>query len=115
TTNNQQLVLPVSQLAAAPSALARRLVRRAVEIVKGDLRGIDFRHVERVIEMAHSTDGSDRMQVPGLDVCRSFDWIRFAPPGPWAPPEDFAVSLHIPGSVELPRSGARIVLQVLEK
>ncbi len=114
-TNSQQLILPVSQLAEAPPALARRLVRRAIEIVKGDLRGIDFRHVERVVDMALSTDGSDRMQSPGLDVCRSFDWIRFAPPGTWAPPEDFAVSLQIPGSVELPRSGARIVLQVLEK
>ncbi len=115
TTNNQQLILPVSQLASAPPALARRLIRRAVEIVKGDLRGVVFRHIERVIEMTRSTDGSDRMQAPGLDVCRSFDWLRFAPPGRWAPAEDFVVSLQIPGSVELPRSGARIVLQVLEK
>ncbi len=114
-TSHQPLILPLSLLTQAPPALARRLIRRAVEIVKGDLRGVDFRHVERVMEMARSTDGSDRMQVPGLDVCRSFDWIRFALPGPWAPAEDFAVSLQIPGTVELPRSGARIVLQVLEK
>jgi len=114
-TNHQQLILPVSELSTAPPALARRLIRRAVEIVKGDLRGIDFRHIERVLEMVHSAGGSDRMQSPGLDVCRSFDWIRFAPPGPWAPREGFAVSLEIPGAVELPRSGARIALQVLEK
>jgi tRNA(Ile)-lysidine synthase len=114
-TSHQPLILPLSVLTQAPPALARRLVRRAVEIIKGDLRGIDFRHIERVIEMARSTDGSDRMQAPGLDVCRSFDWLRFAPPGSWAPQEGFAVSLNVPGSVELPRSGARIVLQVLEK
>ena len=114
-TSHQPLILPLSLLTQAPPALARRLVRRAVEIIKGDLRGIDFRHIERVIEMARSTDGSDRMQAPGLDVCRSFDWLRFAPPGSWAPQEGFAVSLNVPGSVELPRSSARIVLQVLEK
>jgi tRNA(Ile)-lysidine synthase len=123
TTNNQQpatshqpLVLPVSQLAEAPSALARRLIRRAVEIVKGDLRGIDFAHVERVLEMACSVEGHNRMQAPGLDICRSFDWIRIASANPEAQPAvDFSVPLQIPGSVELPGSSARIVLQVLEK
>jgi tRNA(Ile)-lysidine synthase len=115
TPNPQPLILCASQLADAPPALARRLVRRAVEIVKGDLHGIDFAHVERVLEMARSAEGHDRMQAPGLDVCRSFDWIRFAPPGPWAPAADFSVSLQIPGSVELPGSLTRITLQVLEK
>ncbi len=114
-TNNQQLILPVCLLTQAPPALARRLIRRAVEIVKGDLRGIDFAHVERVIGMACSTEGHDRMQAPGLDVCRSLDWFRFAPPGPWASTEGFSLPLQIPGSVELPGSRARIVLQVLEK
>jgi tRNA(Ile)-lysidine synthase len=114
-TSHQPLVLPVSQLLEAPPALARRLVRRYVEIVKGDLRGIDFDHVERVIEMAGSDQGHDRVQMPGLDVCRSFDWIRIAPADSDAPPADFALPLQVPGSVELPGSKARIVLQVLEK
>jgi len=115
TTNNQPLVLPVSKLAEAPPALARRLVRRAVEIVNGDLRGIDFAHVERILTMARSSEGHDRMQAPGLDVCRSFDWIRIAPGSQGADPGDFSLPLQIPGSVELPGSSARIVLQVLEK
>jgi tRNA(Ile)-lysidine synthase len=116
TTNNQPLVLPVSQLSEAPPALARRLVRRAVEIVKGDLHGIDFAHVERVLEMARSLEGHHRLQAPGLDICRSFDWIRIATARPEAPgARDFFVPLQIPGSVELPASGTRIVLQVLEK
>jgi tRNA(Ile)-lysidine synthase len=115
-TSHHPLVLPVSQLTEAPPALARRLVRRAVEIVKGNLRGIDFAHVERVIEMAGSREGHGRLQAPGLDICRSFDWIRIALAGPAVPgAAGFSVPLHIPGSVELPGSRARIVLQVLEK
>jgi tRNA(Ile)-lysidine synthase len=87
-----------------------------MEIVKGDLHGIDFAHVERVIEMASSPEGHDRMQAPELDICRSFDWIRIARAGSEAPGVgDFSVPLQIPGSVELPGSRARIVLQVLEK
>jgi tRNA(Ile)-lysidine synthase len=116
TTNNQQLVLAVSQLRDAPPALARRLVRRAVEIVKGDLRGIDFAHVERILEMARAPEGHDRVQTPGLDVCRSFDWIRIGRAGAEdRAVGDFSLPLEIPGSVELPGSKARIVLQVLEK
>jgi tRNA(Ile)-lysidine synthase len=115
-TSHQPLVLSTSQLAETPPALARRLVRRAVEFVKGDLRGIDFAHVERVLEMARSAEGHNRMQAPGLDICRSFDWIRIASANPEPQPAvDFSVPLQIPGSVELPGSSARIVLQVLEK
>jgi tRNA(Ile)-lysidine synthetase-like protein len=85
-------------------------------MVKGDLHGIDFAHVERVLEMARSLEGHHRVQAPGLDICRSFDWIRIAPACPDAPDaRDFSIPLQIPGSVELPASGTRIVLQVLEK
>jgi len=115
-TSHQPLVFPISQLNGAPPALGRRLVRRAIEMVKGDLHGIDFAHVERVLEMARSTEGHHRMQAPGLDICRSFDWLRIARPNPQARRvPDFSVPLEIPGSVELPGSSTRILLQVLEK
>ncbi|MGP0073287.1 MAG: tRNA lysidine(34) synthetase TilS [Bryobacteraceae bacterium] len=105
----EPLVLAVSELTNVPVAVARRRLRHA-------LPGASFLHIERVLEMARSHEGHDRVQVPGLDVCRSFDWIRLAPAGT-APDaqDDFSFSLQIPGSVELPRSGARITLQVLEK
>ncbi len=63
-----------------------------------------------------SAEGHDRMQAPGLDVCRAFDWIRIARAATEAPAaRDFSVPLQIPGSVELPGASARTVLQVLEK
>jgi tRNA(Ile)-lysidine synthase len=115
-THHRPLVLTASQLSSAPPALARRLLRRAIEIVKGDLRGIDFVHVERVLDMARSHNGHDRFQVRGLDVCRSFDLIRLAPAGTaQGDNRDFRLAVEVPGSVELPSSGIRITLQVLEK
>ena len=100
-TSHQPLILPVAQLTAAPPAVARRLIRRAVEIVKGDLRGIDFAHVERVLEMARLEDGHDRFQTPGLDICRSFDFIRLAPAEEASSgTPDFSFPLQIPGSVD---------------
>jgi tRNA(Ile)-lysidine synthase len=115
--NPQALVLPVSQLADIAPALARRRIRHTIAAVKGDLRGIEFDHIERVLEMARSSGGHDRFQAPGLDVCRSFDLIRLAPAGTAAPDDnpDFAIPVPVPGSVELPGAGIRITLQVLEK
>jgi tRNA(Ile)-lysidine synthase len=66
--------------------------------------------------MARSQVGHDRVQLPGLDVQRSFEWVRFATVGSSAPPGfDFSIVLRPPGSVELPDGSARITLQIREK
>lgn len=113
-TPNPQ-TLECSKLTQVPTAHARRQIRRAIGTAKGDLRQIDFDHVERVLEMARSEDGHDRVQLPGLEVVRSFDWIRFSPAGSEGGSHAFSVPLHAPGSVELPGSKSRITLQVMEK
>ncbi|MGD0134726.1 MAG: tRNA lysidine(34) synthetase TilS [Bryobacteraceae bacterium] len=116
TPNPQPQVIAVTELADVPPALARRRIRQAVALVKGDHRSLDFAHIERILRMARSQSGSDRFQLPGLDVFRSFEWIRIAPPGYGRRPEcDFELPLKVPGSVELPGSGNRITLQILEK
>ncbi len=68
--------------APLPRALARRLIRRAISLAKGDLRQIDFQHVEAVLNLRR------RIHLPGgVTVTRSFDWIRFAASDPQpAPP-----------------------------
>ncbi len=110
----QSHILDAGQLTAKPPAVARRLIRRAILEAKGDLREIDFAHVERILGMARSRDGHDRAQLPGVDVIRSFEWIRLAPLKPRTE-RDFSLSVQAPGSVELPDASARITLQVLEK
>jgi tRNA(Ile)-lysidine synthase len=108
--------LEVSQLTATSPAVARRVIRQAIEAAKGDLRQIDFAHVERVLEMARSRDGHDRVQLPGLDVFRSFESIRLAPAGATSGSAcDYSLLIEAPGWVEHPGSHARITLQVLEK
>jgi tRNA(Ile)-lysidine synthase len=113
TANGQPLVLEVSQLATAPPALARRLIRRAVAAIQGG--AVDYNHVERILDMAQLPNGHDRFQAPGIDICRSFDWIRIARANTLGNHPDFSFLLEVPGSVELPGPGPRITLQVLEK
>jgi len=88
--------LRASALAEFPPAVGRRLIRRAIGQVKGDLRQLEFAHIERVLDLAAQSEGDGRLHLPGLDVCRSFDWIRVAAAGP---PVDFSpLRLAIPGA-----------------
>lgn len=98
-----------------PRAAARRLVRRALESSRGDLRRIDFAHVEEVLRLAACGEGHGRIQVPGVDVFRSFDWIRFAPPGlETLENRDYSLRLAVPGRYEVPGTGLAISLELLK-
>ena len=50
--------------------------------MKGDLRRLEFAHVERVLDLAAQAEGDGRLRLPGLDIQRSFDWIRVAAAAP---------------------------------
>jgi tRNA(Ile)-lysidine synthase len=109
------VLLRVEDLAGMDQAVRRRLVRRAFELVKGDLRRIEFVHVDKVLSLAGARDGDGRVQVPGLDIFRSFGWIRFAPAGEYGAPErSFSMPVAAPGRFRIPKAGA-LSLQLLEK
>jgi tRNA(Ile)-lysidine synthase len=105
------VLLRVDRLSSLPLAAARRLVRRAIESAKGDLRSISFVHIEAILGLASGAEGG-RTQVPGLDVCRSFEWIRFSPVGPAAP---YRLSVTIPGCVPVPGTGFVLSLELIDK
>jgi tRNA(Ile)-lysidine synthase len=85
-----------------PTAVQRRLLRRAIDRAKGSLRSVDFHHVEAIRRMMGTREGSGRIQLPGLDVYRSFDWLRLAPLGyDERLPRDFEAALAVPGRTEV--------------
>jgi tRNA(Ile)-lysidine synthase len=79
TRRGGSIVVRADRLAALPLAVARRLARRAVEEVKGDLRGIDFDHIQAVVDLAAGAQGHGRVAARGAEAVRSLDWLRFAP------------------------------------
>jgi tRNA(Ile)-lysidine synthase len=103
------VLLNLDPLAALPVAAARRLVRRAAETAKGDLRGIGFEHLAGILELAASAEGHGRLQIPGLDIFRSFNWLRIAPPTlDNLDNRNYRLPLPVPGAVRLP--GQRVVV-----
>lgn len=96
------VVLRTDTLFEAHPAIARRLIRRAVVQVKGDLSRIDFSHIERILQLK---PGHDRVIIPGVDVIRSLEWIRVArenlgstDPRNWSMPITFPMDVDIPGA-----------------
>jgi tRNA(Ile)-lysidine synthase len=107
------VVLDIRSVSALADAVQRRIVRRAIAMIRGDLRQIDFRHIDTVLRICSPTaDGHSRVQVPGVDVMRSFDWVRFAVVRPTPRPE-FVIPITLPGHVTLPAGAGGVWLEVL--
>jgi tRNA(Ile)-lysidine synthase len=109
------VLIEVDPLAALPLAVARRLVRRAVELAKGDLRGVGFEHLAGILELAASAEGHGRLQIPGLDIFRSFEWLRIAPPAlDNLDNRNYRLPLPVPGAVQLPGQEAVLHTELFE-
>lgn len=107
--------LKAGSLANLPLAAGRRLVRRAVEVVKGDLRGVDFGHVGSILHLASSPRGHGRVHAPGVVVLRSFDWLRFGAPHSVAFGEPYSQAASVPGTFRVPGTDLQVCLELIEK
>jgi tRNA(Ile)-lysidine synthase len=77
-----RLELDVRQLQPLARGTLRRNLRDAMRGVKGNLRGIEFAHIERAVELALSPRNSGRAAFAGIEVVRSFDGLLLRCPGP---------------------------------
>ena len=106
------VLISATDVSALPLAAARRLVRYCVEFAAGDTRGLGFDHVARVLALATQSRGCGRVQLPGLEVVRSFDELRFG-----LPPRStrFTLDVSVPGRICVPEANLCISLELLEK
>jgi tRNA(Ile)-lysidine synthase len=96
--------LQFSTLLAAPRAQARRQIRQAIAQVKGDLRQIDFDHIEAIFDIRRT------LNLPGVTVTKSFDWLKFAPPAPTPPAAPLAITP--PGTYPAPDGRSQICVDL---
>lgn len=80
--NRLGIILQVEDVVRLHLAMQRRLIRRVLSGVRPNgAKGLDLEHVESVRALLDSTQGHDRVLIPGADVLRSFDSVLFATPG----------------------------------
>ena len=110
------VILRAEPLRCLPAAAARRVVRHAMAAVKGNLRGIDFGHIAAVMQLAAMGEGHGRLQAPGLDIFRSFDWLRLAPPGTdTLENRNYRFAATVPGHFEIPGHDGALDLELVER
>ena len=103
------VVMEVEKLREAGPAMSRRVIRSVIGGLKGDLRGIEFEAIRRIEELCQSGEGSGRLQIPGVDVMRSFDWVRLVKMGLPVEPRNWSV--EIPGAGRYRSPGGELVLE----
>ena len=97
------LIFETATMLSFPVAVQRRLVRAAIGRAKGDLRKIEFQHIERALELFVRTTGDGSITLPGsVFVERSFDKVRVAR----AVPNKVADVRWRERSINLPEMGA---------
>jgi tRNA(Ile)-lysidine synthase len=109
-TEGGAVLLRAAALASLPRAAARRLVRRAIAEAKGDVRAVNFEHVEAVLALAGNAAGGSAA-LPGVCACRSFEWIRF---GAREARRNWRVEAALPGYTPVPGSKLGISLEIVD-
>ncbi len=96
-------ILQTEALSTFHVAVQRRLIRRALLDVRGDLRSIDIEHVAAILRICSSSHGHDRVVVPGVDALRSFGSLLLTQPGRLQDsPRHYRVTLNYGEPCELP-------------
>lgn len=99
-----KVLLDCSKMLKLSLALRRRLLRKAILAVQGNLYGIAFQHIEDVLNNVLMGESGASLDLPkGLIVYREYDIIGIAKGRDEKRlPADFSVLLKVPGDTEIP-------------
>lgn len=115
-TSQFGLIADINFLREQHPAVQRRLIRRALFEIKGDLRSLDSTHIEAVLRISTGLDGHDRVMVPGVDVIRSFHQLRFAQPATGTVQHrHYRLSLELGVHTELPFGAGSVRLDRVDE
>jgi tRNA(Ile)-lysidine synthase len=102
--------LPIGPLLETHPAMQKRVLRKMVEEVKGNLRSFGYHHTEILLQLCRSAAANSRIDLPGeVEAEKNYNWLTIRLTRQI--PEDFYYELAGPGSYPLPRLGHRLVLE----
>ncbi|MDA1312224.1 MAG: tRNA lysidine(34) synthetase TilS [Acidobacteria bacterium] len=107
--------LSVVELNKLPVALARRILRQAVTMARGDLRDVDWDHIERLRNLAAGRKGTGAVHLPGLDALRSFDVMCFRSRPRQSGAPEFNFELQPPEVVAIPGGSKMLALRIADR
>lgn len=110
----EALAVDCRALAELPVALRREVFRQALEKKRGNLTGISFLHVEKLLELASEGTTGNAVTLPGgLTARREYgDVLLTAAVPPAAGITPPGVALAVPGTTEVPVLGATVTARL---
>lgn len=102
---------PIEDITREAKALQRRLVRQAICTVKGDLRQIEFKHIEAVLDGIEGGPAGLGIDLPGeVYIFAEYDWlvVKLKPAQGRVVEQLREVELKVPGVAELDLGGTSI-------
>lgn len=102
----------VKELARQPRALVRRILRRSIQRVKGDLLDVDFLPLEEAVRALAEDEPLHILMEGGLEVYREYDRILVAKRSRYGEPGLRERKLPLEGELDLPEAG--LVLKTRE-
>lgn len=113
---NNRLELNIPCIIANHSAISKRVIRMAINEIKGDLKGIQHIHIKDILEMLESGKTGKEIHIPGgLQVKVSYDVLQLSLKDNSQIREDFNVPVNIPGVTEVAAHGFVVEASLEEK
>lgn len=105
----------VKTLANQHLAVRRRVIRHLISRVKGSLRSVDRQHIEAVLAIVESRHGHDRVNIPAVDVIRSFDQLLLTDPEVMRRERHYSVQVEFGSPCQIPFGTGELRLTIAEK
>ena len=104
------LVMGILTLSALPAGLQRRVLRAAIERVRGDLLDVDMERTEAVLELVRDGRTGAVIELPGgVRVARGYDAVTIAGPAAAVPSRLHSEwVLSVPGALDIPALGVSL-------
>ncbi len=93
--------VPRKEINGLHPALRDRVLRHLVEIVRGDLRGVEEKHIAALAQLAAGAQGRKELHLPGVTAFRSYDELHLET-HPSAAIEPYCQKVTTPGVYRLP-------------
>ena len=108
--------IPIRALLEFPPALARRVLRQMLQIVRGSLQGLTHAHIESLRRFAAQAQSGKIQTLPGGAVARKeFSWLVVGPSVREPTEGGFSYPVTIPGEVAVRELGCLFHFKILNR
>ena len=95
------------------TAIKRRILRLIIEKIKGDLNGIEIKHINECIDFVKKAETGKKISLPGnLECIIEYDIFKIQKKKNY---KDYEYDIENPGIIEIPEAEKTITVNLIEK